>query len=79
MHVAASLVGEVEQRVACRRRWWSLGSILLDQRRDPIDEVAVAIGEILVCAVDEPLLGEIGVAEAGDLDGEPLTERIDAI
>ena len=53
--------------------------MVLDQCCDPIDEVAVAVGEILVCAVDEPLLGEIGVAEAGDVDGEPLAERIGAI
>ena len=41
------------------------------QGGDPIGDVADAVGEVVVDALDEALLGEVGVGDRADVAGEP--------
>ncbi len=75
---ARELVGHLCESIAgwCREAGVCAFEILLDHRQRAADEVAVAVGEVGVVALDEGVEGEAAVLAEGDLAEEEVAEDV---
>ena len=54
-------------------------AVAMDQREDPVDEVAQPVGELIVGPADEAVHGEVGICAPGHLAQQPPAHRVGAV